>query len=290
MYIPKKINVFYTNMCNLHCKHCYVRSLIKNNMKMKSEILYKIIDMAVKWNVNEINITGGEPTLFIDELEKPLKYASSKGITLSIYSNLYWANSNAELYIEKLKSFGVKILQISTDSYHQEYINLDAIVKCIDIAQKNGIRVIVTICSTSKIKEAYTIYKISKVLNKENIKFQYTANFGSAKDNKISSMLDYKTFENVKCNKLGEILIRFDNKVFACCGPPITFNENNELYLGDMDISDSDEFLYKINNNELILKLLKEGPCNTLKLIKPLHLKTKYSSLCEFCNDIINLE
>lgn len=100
-----------TTKCNLNCKHCYSKNRYKKELDTK-EIL-KIIDKLAVANVPAIIFSGGEP-LLRDDILDIIRYATDKGIYVGIATNGTLLDENTA---EKLKKGGVKMLQISIDSF-----------------------------------------------------------------------------------------------------------------------------------------------------------------------------
>src|SRR5574342_77923 len=79
--IPKQLVIQYTDRCNAQCPQCGMNvkeSYPRSTLNM--EDVKRIIDAAVKRGIKILQITGGEPFLFFDEIIGLAKYAGNAGI------------------------------------------------------------------------------------------------------------------------------------------------------------------------------------------------------------------
>ena len=84
------INLHFTDFCNYHCKHCFVK---KENYELSFDELKTIVDKIKKYfNDNNIkgriNLAGGEP-LMSRNIDKLIEYISSKNMSC-IYPSFRW--------------------------------------------------------------------------------------------------------------------------------------------------------------------------------------------------------
>jgi hypothetical protein len=89
-------------------------------------------------NAAKVHITGGEPFLYWDHLQKILQQAKklNLGEVDTIETNGFWATST-EITTRRLKALdelGMHHLKISTDPFHQEYVDIEPVRLLADIA------------------------------------------------------------------------------------------------------------------------------------------------------------
>src|SRR5262249_8101283 len=89
----QQIGIEVGRLCNAICEHCISYSGPKNKEKMDPEMLRRVIREAASVGLAHIELTGGEPFLFLDELEEILRYAKSFGMATGITTNSSWATS-----------------------------------------------------------------------------------------------------------------------------------------------------------------------------------------------------
>lgn len=287
IFVPEKITIFITNQCNIRCKHCFVNPLLTKNDVMEYELFKDILCVANKWGVKNIKISGGEPFLFWNEIKHYLNSIKNDEITYCICTNAFWAKNNCETenIIKEMNNVGIKRIEISTDSYHQEFIPIENIIRCIKYAQQYNIKVIVTICGKKKEDELVTIYKVIKILNnKRDIHFQYVASFGAALNNSINNTISSNFFRNLRCTQVRQPVITCGGDVFACCGPSLVVEEGSKLYLGKFSSKDSDGLLNRLRTDNFLCELYEKGPFSMATEINKINInQQQFSCLCDIC-------
>lgn len=112
----EEIDLYVTNRCNLKCDFCSVKAGCYNDeiplLKIKD-----IIDEAVKYGLEELHMTGGEPTLRND-LDKIIEYALSKKLNVRLITN---GTLLTKSKLDNLYNHGLRSIMISldgTEEYH----------------------------------------------------------------------------------------------------------------------------------------------------------------------------
>ncbi len=129
-----------TYKCNGSCEFCYYSC-----SPQKDGLLP--VDTAISaWqslktlagDTAKIHITGGEPFLYWDHLQQLLEQAKKHklGEVDMIETNGFWAISEkiVRQRIKTLDKLGLHRLKISTDPFHQEYIDIEPVRLLADIA------------------------------------------------------------------------------------------------------------------------------------------------------------
>ena len=156
---PTVVNIEITDACNVKCRHCYNFWRFENSpsFSMTQEKMDKLINMLVDAGVFHAVLSGGEPFVNFDVLEYGLKKLQENNISVSCNSNLMLATDDK---IKKLKNVGLDHILTSLNSYDEEtndYIvhqkgAFKRIIKGIEVAVKNGIRVSVNMIVYKKNK------------------------------------------------------------------------------------------------------------------------------------------
>ena len=60
---PKDICIEITGRCQLRCKHCFNNSGLGNNQELPLSLIERLLDEMIKWDVQVLRISGGEPTM-----------------------------------------------------------------------------------------------------------------------------------------------------------------------------------------------------------------------------------
>jgi hypothetical protein len=136
----RSAGLLLTYKCNCSCEFCYYNCDPDKNGLMS-------IDTALNsWqslknlagDAAKIHITGGEPFLYWEHLLQILEEAGRKnlGKVDLIETNGFWATSEkiARQRIKILDELGMFRLKISTDPFHQEYVDMEPVRLLADIA------------------------------------------------------------------------------------------------------------------------------------------------------------
>ena len=136
----RSAGLLLTYKCNCSCEFCYYNCGPQQNGLMS-------VDTAISaWHslktlagdTAKIHITGGEPFLYWDHLQQVLEQAKKHnlGKVDLIETNGFWAAS-VEITTKRLKTLdelGMHRLKISTDPFHQEYVDIEPVRLLADIA------------------------------------------------------------------------------------------------------------------------------------------------------------
>jgi len=114
------LQIFITNKCQLSCKGCFVRNIIKDkNSDIHIKEYKSCIEDAVKKGVQQINLLGGEPLLH-PQIEDFININESYKLKTTIYTN--------GLEIKNIKndnsSIGKAKIRLSIDSLTKNYLNI----------------------------------------------------------------------------------------------------------------------------------------------------------------------
>ena len=117
--LSKPLSFFWepTEFCNLSCKHCYTSSSPQKKIQLDFSKAKKIVDKMYDEGIYSVGIGGGEP-LLIPFLIDLIDYINSKNMNVSITSNGLLLTKE---YLSRLKSAGLKIMQISIDGLKENH-------------------------------------------------------------------------------------------------------------------------------------------------------------------------
>lgn len=199
------INLHFTDFCNFHCKHCFIK---KENCELSFDKLKIIVDKIYKYFNNNslkgrINLAGGEP-LMSRNIDSLIEYIASKGIDVSIITNGYYLD---DLFIEKHKT-QIKMIGISVDSLNY---NTNILIGRCSKANTLSKEKLIYICNI--IKKAGVKLKINTCLSKLNINENFNSFINEIKPDryKILQMScddnDLKNKNNVISNEEAEAFL-----------------------------------------------------------------------------------
>jgi len=202
---PRTVYWECTNLCNYNCIHCYSSSGNKNKTAfLPFKIIKKMIREFARLGVEFLSIGGGEPLLYPD-IFNAIKYATSLGLAIEMTTNGSLLTSQV---IEKLKSSGLKFIQISLDganpkTYNKIRINgnFDYVIDAINRAAKNFTLSVCTVINKLNKFEILDILEITKL--------------AGAKHYRVIPQMDVGRGENVKKLRLSRRELRAANELVS---------------------------------------------------------------------------
>jgi len=167
---PTVINLEITDVCNIKCRHCYNywrEDSVQGN-SMSKEMLSRLIDMFVEAKVFHVVLTGGEPFANYKVLGFGFKKLIENNISISCNSNLMLCNDEK---LKHLRDIGLDHILTSLNSFDpatNDYMAnkkgaFDTIIKGIEAAVKNEIRISVNMIISSKNKDH--VYQTGKFVH-----------------------------------------------------------------------------------------------------------------------------
>jgi len=305
------LTFLYTNTCNARCSHCCLSCGPDKNDKLSPEFLKENLSYLPGLNISKFCITGGEPFIFLEEIEEILSFAGSLGLKSYIGTNGFWGVSYSKSYnvLRKLYLSGLKVLLLSTDKYHQEFVSVDKIYNIARAAEDIGIVVKITVNMTGKETENLLLIEKFKDFGCL-ISFKEPKLTGRARQNVDREDLTTVTPEdrdmywdiNEKnihgvCNQVKAPLITPDKRVWICCGIPsnkyyyTNFNLS-PMVLGNMNEKPLAAILKEKQDNGILKILMNRGPVGLVRILenvtgKKYRFRDKYYWACDLCCDIL---
>lgn len=305
------VTFVYTNKCTAQCSHCCYRCGPDKNDKLSPEIVKNSLSSLPGLNISEFCITGGEPFLFLPEIEDILFFAKSMGLKSHIGTNGFWGVTYDKSYniLKRLYSSGLRVLLLSTDKYHQEFVSIDKIFNIVKAAEDIGIRVKITVNMTGKetenlaliekfkdfdclisFKEPKLVGRALQNVNKEDLSSV------PAKDKNDYSNINPKDIHSL-CNQIEVPVITPDKRVWLCCGIPsnkyyyTNFNLK-PLVLGNIGEKSLAEILKENENNRILKILMSKGPMALVRLLEEVSgekykFRDRYYWVCDLCCDLL---
>lgn len=161
---PLFISVSLSSSCNLACSHCAVDARKSQKKAMQTRYTNKILNYCIKKKVPVLEITGGEPLLFLPQVLKIGKVAKKHGILWGITTNGTLLTGKT---IDKLQQAGVYAIKVS----------LEGTKECNDLVRGQG--------SFDK-----TVDAIKKCLAKK-LPFAILTSLSKKNVNKMSEYIDF---------------------------------------------------------------------------------------------------
>lgn len=208
--ILEELDLYLTNRCNLHCDFCSVQA--NNNIaEISFNKIKDIIKTAVHYDLKELHLTGGEPTLRSD-LEDIIEFSTAADLNVRLITNGTTLNKDR---LTKLVKCGLKSIMISLDGmedYHNSVRGNNTYKKTVQaITSALALNMFVRVNSVAWLDNQNEIIQLSDFLNDMGVDV-YSIFLGSPlgyartkKDNVMDPMTWRKFYitlqENVKRKK-----------------------------------------------------------------------------------------
>lgn len=290
----KTIHINITNRCNAKCKHCI-------NQEGKTVLGEASLDDVKEWirqvaktDYKNINFVGGEPFLLLRDLQEYSELGAELGLTIGVTTNGFWGKTK-ESAIETLEKVPyVKKILVSTDSFHQEFFDIETIYHVVDAClQKKRFIAVNAVCKNKeeceKVKDQFAKYKSRVYVNTAPVMPE-----GSAKH--IQDELECFNLQECQQNLssycgIREHYIDCTGGISACCMSTLMLDQN-VLYLGNLNQDTLEGILQMKCKNPVIKKIEEEGPLGLYQFIKAYgyenELNRSYSGDCEFCKTVLS--
>ncbi|MFH1613679.1 MAG: radical SAM protein [Planctomycetota bacterium] len=294
----RSAGLLLTYQCNCQCEFCYYRCSPEKKglmpVDMAMEVWHSLRHLAGE--EARIHITGGEPFLYWEHLERLLEEAWREGLggVDLVETNGFWGQDKAEAVgrLKKLKELGIRRLKISCDPFHLEYVDEAAVRSLAEAA--------VEILGAGKVLVRWTKYLEKPVEMKgitpavrneryvESIR-DYPCRFTGRASDKLGDLVASKTCDDLKsanCKNafLGAKGIHIDpsGNVFSgtCSG----------IVVGNVTTKSLEQIwkMFDPSRIPIVGLLFKEGPASLLETARSLGYiaKKAYAGKCHLCTDM----
>jgi hypothetical protein len=127
---PKILSILLTLQCTAECQHCGTLSGPRVRGRLHSDIARRLIREAKDLSYDSVVFTGGEPTLYGDELYALIEFANSISLPTRIVTNAHWAKDRdrATRVLQRFKVAGLREINYSTGDQHARYVPLANVI------------------------------------------------------------------------------------------------------------------------------------------------------------------
>jgi pyruvate-formate lyase-activating enzyme len=294
----RSAGLLLTYKCNASCEFCYYNCSTEKNGLMP-------VDMAVNaWQSlrtlagddAKIHITGGEPFLYWDHLQQILETAKKQnlGKVDMVETNGFWATSEkiASDRLKILDKLGVDRLKISTDPFHQEYVDIEPVCRLARIATEVLGEQRVLVRWREYLKRPVEMKNLSASQRDEQyIRAinEYLCRFTGRAAGRLAELVASKPIEtpssmNCKANLLSARGVHIDpfGNVFSGTCSGIIIGNANKSFLEDIWRE------FHPEKREIVGTLFNSGPVGLLNKALGLGFKTAkvYAGKCHLCAGI----
>lgn len=283
------------NKCNAKCKHCGQNSSPKSPDRVSDDKLYNLIEEASSIYSSPwfLSLSGGEIFIEQDNLYGLIKATSERGGYTTLMTNCFWANKMSSTIdiLSLYKSHGLKMLGVSCDNYHGEFINLNNILNVLEASKKLQLPVIVKVVASKN----YSLLNLLQSLKDKNVWFINFMEMPLIREGRANHLPEEvfhfaKDIPSSLCPGLSMTINAKGNAMICCNGggsfPSLQLGNISDYSLRDL------EYLHK--NNPLSIYLCNKGPLATVDFLqqdeKEKVLNRKYVNECDLCTHIFSDE
>ena len=128
--IARTLSVMLTHKCNAECTHCGTLSGPKVGGRADLETVLAAIDQAAEIGFANVVFTGGEPTIYFDDLLASIAHAGKLGLITRVVTNGGWCKTpeRTDRKLERLIDAGLQEINFSAGDEHQRFISLEYVV------------------------------------------------------------------------------------------------------------------------------------------------------------------
>jgi MoaA/NifB/PqqE/SkfB family radical SAM enzyme len=282
--------------CTARCAHCYPSCGPRSGRPWDSGFVERAIRGAARLPVEVLNryvhFAGGEPFLYFAQLVKGLECARSHGFRSSVVTNGFWAVSEraAEAKVRALVPLGLKRVELSVDTFHQEFVPLTRIRVLLRVLRRFGLEIFLRTVTTVR-RDAWSA--IAGIPLEELVGTMLVASpvspAGRALDTIPESEFLYSRNLDGCCFRQLNLTVRFDGNVSPCCAGSDTVPA---LSLGNIHRESYEEIVARLPYQFHLRALFCQGPMALAKALKAgglgSKLKPRYVSMCHMCGEFFS--
>ena len=108
--VPQNIGIAITGRCQLRCRHCFNRSGPDNPHELPLEVIERLLDEMLEWQVRRVRLNGGEPT-FHRQFREVVDACNSRNIGIAMNTHGFYSTE----MLSYLKTAPIKFFLISVD-------------------------------------------------------------------------------------------------------------------------------------------------------------------------------
>jgi len=273
MRFLENIGMIITCKCQVACPHCIVEAGPHRSEEIDVEEASGWLRQAAAYSyghIKEVSLTGGEPFYDVEKFRAITELGNEAGLFMTAVTNADWATTLVEA-LEVLKSIpALKMLGISTDVYHLEFVSFERVANAIRAAEILQIPIQISVCTESIMDPGYQeiMWKLLQLTHKDTIDTVNTYAVGRAAN---ITTPDYRSDIDPPasaCTAAGSPIIFPDGRVIACIGPLINLSSDHQLVLGNLREESLEDILNRAQRNPILHAIRIWGPHRLLELLE----------------------
>jgi organic radical activating enzyme len=295
----RNVGLIVTYQCQVTCPHCILQSGPQRKERVRREEALDWIGQLAAYRdgmVWVLALTGGEPFYNLDVLRELSAAAASQGLLVSAVTNAFWATSleKAVAVLESLPA--LRVLQISTDVYHQLAIPFERVVNAIKAVRACQIPYTLAVCTENEKDPGYLalMERLTALVDRSLIYTSITFPVGRAAETVDRASYSASAEPPLSACTAGSApIILPDGRVLACIGPLIQLETPHPLLLGSLRAEPLAAIFDRAETNPILHAIRIWGPHVLIKLAAEAglgdYLPKVYfgNSVCNACYDLM---
>lgn len=286
----QRVNFRFTYHCNIACSHCYNSSgphATQQHLDLGA-MLHSIAHMP-EAGMHALNLTGGEPFLYPEELLTLIAAGRTAGLReISIYTNGFWARTpaHATRMLSRLKEAGFMAcardhLKVSAGVYHQAFIAFDRVLTLarayyeicrrpllLDFEMAAG-----QPAMAEEIRRTIAAAGLTECIVPA---FRHVQPLGRGRALQVHALGPI----DGPCRVIDQIVFDPDGSVRPCCG----FNsENDGVKIGRMGRHSLRQLVKRMQNDPLLQCLATHAMRAIFPLVGKVQNRAGYAGACDLC-------
>jgi len=285
----KNIALLITENCNARCKMCCdSRGEVCGKTVSSAELDFILNNIKGASEIESVGITGGEPMLYPEIVERILNYDFGRSMSITLKTNGFWGKNivKTESFIQDNKD-KLSYISLSYDAFHKEFIHVDYLINIIKIAAKYGVHTEVVGCFLKNgAKPGDILNDFGEAAYYTDFCYQPVIKTGSACCFENSELIKLLSTDDIdiRCVAVSQpdILINAKLDVFPCCSQVI---ENTILEFGNLNDSSLNNIISDIKHNKILFTIFTEGFTPFIDFMNLHGIKYPHhlASPCELC-------
>jgi hypothetical protein len=236
--------------------------------------------------------TGGEPFLFLNEVNESIKFATQYDLVSRVVTNGFWAVNikSARRKLGLIVKSGLKELNLSTGSNHMEWVPISSIFNALQVALEQELTIVVNIehsIKTDNFLIEFIKLFTSRFSEEERARIKLITTealyFDANYETDDLANNSFNVDNNIPCKSLlTNVSITPDNKINFCCG--LAVNRTNWFSESIDKTTNIKYLLNKASSNPFYSYLTNFGPRYLyMNYSKRNNLETKNNSIYHPC-------
>jgi organic radical activating enzyme len=270
----RNIGMMMTYRCQAACSHCVVEAGPHRTEEVSLENALDWVNQIARYrdgHIKALSLTGGEPFDCFDKLKAVARHGAEQGLIITTITNGFWATSPQEATKTLQEIAGLRMIGISADRHHQNFIPFERVKNTVIAAQQCGLPYRILVTTEDETSREFKTFqaKIERLCPPENIQLTTTFLAGRATDEiDKSGQRTSSTPCDSKCGAAGSPVLFPDGRVIACIGALIALPTQHPLVLGTLRQDSLADILDKSEGNTILHSLRVWGPGKLVSLIR----------------------